>query len=303
MKRRFAFVLFAWLAMCYPLPFAMAASNLEQNEISFKLEQRIGPEFATTILYRDQRIVVPTLLADYEANPDSVEKDRRLSGWKEGYLFIKQRCSGTAWRCVVDQVFALRSGKLIHMGEVESSACQTVGCAYVDGLFADLFDAMPVNPVTGRADAPPLRVLRVAEGGGLATSTEKTWAANGEQYKAAIACLELIGAKGFGTQCADKLSPWSALVYAAKLTHYTNRIQEWNMLFAGLAPAYCKHSQDPQCSSRVDGLKDHVSRLTPGAKPLFVPYRIVQTTVSGTDAADNNQSESLPPPKIIKLKL
>lgn len=284
-------------------PFAAAASSSEQNEVSFKLEQRIGPEFATTILYKDQHIVVPTLLADYEANPDSVKTDRRLSGWKEGYLFIRQRCSGMAWRCVVDQVFALRSGKLVHLGEVESSACQTVGCSYVDGSFADLFDAMPVNPVTGRPDAPPLRIVRVVEGEVLVASMDKTWAANDAQYKSAVACIEQIGAMGFGKQCAEKLSPWSALVYAAKLTHYTQRKQEWNALFSTLAPAYCKHSQDLQCASRVDGLRDHVSRLMPGAKPLFVPYRVVQTTVSGADAADRNQPESLPPPKIIKLKL
>jgi hypothetical protein len=302
MKRNSALVSGLFLTMCGMVPIAAAASSA-QGAVSFKLEQKIGPEFVTTVDYKDQRFIVPTLLADYEANPDSVEADRRMSGWKDGFLFIKQRCGGTAWRCVVDQVFTLNADKLVHLGEVESGACQALGCAYADGAFADLFDAMPVNPVTGMKDAPPLRVQRIAQGAALSTSIEKTWAINDAQYKAAIACLELTAAAGFGKPCADKLQPWSALVYAAKLTHYTSRAQEWNALFSTLAPAYCKHSLDPRCAARVDGLKNYVSRLAPGAKPLFVPFRIRETSVSNASATATNQPESLGPANIIKLKM
>jgi hypothetical protein len=302
MKCNSVLVPFLFLTTCGVAPVALATPSA-QAAVSFKLEQRIGPEFVTTVDYKDQRFVVPTLLADYEASPDSVETDRRMSGWKDGFLFIRQRCSGTAWRCVVDQVFTLDADKLVHLGEVESRACQTVGCAYADGSFADLFDALPVNPVTGMADAPPLRIQRIAQGAALSTSVERTWAINDAQYKAAIACLELTAASGFSKPCADKLRPWSSLVYAAKLTHYTDRAQEWNTLFSTLAPAYCKHSQDPKCTSRVDGLKDHVSRLTPGAKPLFVPYRVQDTSVSSAATPAKAQPESLAPANIIKLKM
>jgi hypothetical protein len=201
-------------------------------------------------------------------------------------------------------VFTLEGGALIHLGAVESGTCSVPGCGYdiADGVFADLYDGLETNPVSGQVDSPPLRIARRAVGRKFVADLDLSWRLNQEDYAASIACLEQVAKAGFAEPCEKKWNAWSALVFAAKLTHYTGRGAERSMLFEHLAKGYCAKSADPNCDKRAAGVKDHYSRFPRGDAPQFVPYPVARTTVDAPEvkAREPQKFES---GKAIQLKL
>jgi hypothetical protein len=277
----------------------------DKQAVVVSVTQNTAAEFLITVdLYR-QRYRFATFIENFESPTEGLSHQRTLMGWKGDYLFVRHQCGQVAnWRCIVDQVFTVDRGKLIHLGEVESASCQSLGCRYqiTSGEFNDIFDIYQVNPVTGATDAPPLSIVRRVVANKLVTDIEATWQRNQANFAASIACLDKVAATGFSQPCDNKLVAWSALVYAAKLTHYTKQFSARDALLANQAIAYCRQSADPKCQWRVDGVKDFFQRFAPGDNPANIPSPVTLTTVSANDA-HALKPEKFNRPAPIKLKL
>lgn len=287
-------------SLCLALPLHANTASVKVN-----FTQNTAAEFLITVDQGNTRYRFVTYVPEFESPTEGIEKQRALSAWKGDYLFVRHQCGQlTNWRCVVDQVFTLKQGKLTHLGAVESRDCTAPGCRYdpATGAFRDILDRFQVNPVTGQTDTPPLPIVRRATAVGLEADRDATWDANKETYKAGLACLQHVTANGFATPCADGQNAWTALMFAAKLTHYTGREAEWKTLFEQYGTGYCARSADQRCQWRVNGAKDFMARIAPGELPTSTPTPVRLTR------ADIPEPPTLVPEKIdmgkpIKLKL
>lgn len=303
--KRLYFVLLLLPLVLYPAIAFSVLNGDDKQAVVVTTRQNTGPEFLVTVDLRNLRFRFSTLVPDYESASTDAANQRSMFAWKGDYLFVRQQCASLAkWRCVVDQVFTVEGGSLIHLGEVESGTCNAPGCRYdvTDGVFTDLYDGLETNPVSGQVDAPPLRIARRAIGGKLVTDLTRSWRLNQEDYAASIACLEKVTNAGFAEPCANKWNAWSALVFVAKLTHYTGRGAERSMLFDQLAQGYCAKSADANCSKRVAGVKDHYSRFPRGDSPKVMPYPVVLTSVDAPEV-NARQPQKFESGKEFKLKL
>jgi hypothetical protein len=277
------------LASCCGLSSSQALANISEAQkkaVTIAVTQNTGTEYAITVDLAKQRYRFITAVDNYE-NPESLAKQKALMGWVGNYLFVRHQCGNTyEWRCVVDQVFTIDASKLVHLGSVESRACATLGCSYdaASGLFTDIYDGLQTNPVTGDVDAPPLRIARRVEKNTLVSDLEATWAMNTADYNTALACLNHVANNGFAVPCADKMSPWVAIVSAAKLTHYTGRTAKRSALFDVLGKGYCEKSADSRCGFRVAGAKDHFSRFAVGDAPKYIPSPVASIDLNAVQA-------------------
>lgn len=286
---------------------AMASASLTPSDkqgVVVTTRQNSGAEFLTTVDLGNQRYRFVTLIPDFESDPNA-GKAQSMAGWKGDYLFVRQQCgSFGVWRCTVEQVFTRDGGKLVHLGSIESSGCKSPGCNYdmASKTFTDLYDGLATNPVSGQVDAPPLKIVRRVMNGRFVSDLDLSWALNKDMYSASIACLEKVAKSGFTEPCRDNLDAWSALVFAAKLTHYTGRTAERTSLFGALAEGYCGKSVDPNCTKRVAGAKEYFSRFPQGDAPKFVPFPITLTSV---DAPETKvlAPQKFEPGKALKLNL
>ena len=269
------------------LAFALAGgaranlTDAQKREVVVTLTQNTASEFVVTVDHLQQRYRFATVVPDFESPAEGLTRQRALMGWKGEYLFVRHQCGQIArWRCTVDQIFVREKNRLRHLGAVESGACAELGCRYqpTTGVFVDLYDIYQVNPVTGATDSPPLPIARRHHHDGLQTDLDATWAMNQPAYLASLHCLNAVAQSGFAQPCERDETPWGALVFAAKLTHYTGRTQEREALFDNQAVSYCKKSADTRCQWRVNGLKDYFQRFLPGAAPNNSPSPVTLTT-------------------------
>lgn len=293
------------LSLLIPVAAHAALTEGEKQAVVVNLVQNTGAEFRVTVESGQQKFRFATLLPDFQA---AGESSRATAGvWKGDFLFVRQQCgSPVEWRCTVDQVFTRQQGNLVHLGAVESRACVAAssapGCGYDPdtGVFSDIYDGLQTNPVTGRMDSPPVRIARRVEGGAFTTDQDLSWQLNRPLYRKSIACLKSVAAKGFGVACEDRMEPWSALVFAAKVSHYTGREAERTHLFERIAVDYCAKSADAQCAKRVAGLKRYSAGFPAGDAPKFVPFPVRSVTSADVEPA---QLQPLDAVKAIPLKL
>jgi hypothetical protein len=284
--------------------FSPPASALTKAEVKVAFTQNTASEFVASVTFGKQQYRFPTYVPDFENPNVGIDQQRALSGWKGDYLFVRHQCGQAAnWRCVVDQVFTLKSGSLLHLGAVESRDCTVLGCRYDDatGEFRDVLDRFQVNPVTGQTDSPPVPIVRRVVGGALVTDRDATWALNKRSYDSAIACLQHMAANGFEVPCAEKQNPWTAFLSAAKLTRVAGRTAEWNRLFDEHAKAYCGKSADARCTWRLNGTQDFLAKIEAGEVPTSTPTPVRLVRADVDDKKD--MVGKIAPSQPIKLKL
>jgi hypothetical protein len=286
------------------LAFASTNASLKAD-VRVNMVQNTASEFLVTVDYAKQRYRFATFVPQWDSATDGIDRQRTLSGWKGDYLFVRHQCGQMAnWRCVVDQVFTLHQGALVHLGGVESRDCKELGCRYDEktGLFRDLHDAYQVNPVTGQTDSPPIAVMLRADAAKrrFSLDMDATWQLNAPLFSQSMACLDMVAEKGFSEQCAGGTNPWSSFLSAARLAKLTGRDKEWNTLFAVQAKGYCAKSADTRCDWRMRGVAEFYGKLNAGQLSTSVPSPI---TLTSTDKAEPSgmTPQKLPAAKPIKL--
>ena len=131
---------------------------------------------------------------------EALAAQKSTSGWKDGYLFIRDDClvddpALAVWRCVVDHVFTLVEGaknkpsaRLIYVGDVfageECIEAVRIGCALYKGTFTDIYDRLENNTLAPRTESPALLIEMTVDGGIFQVDLEETWKANQERFLA-----------------------------------------------------------------------------------------------------------------------
>ena len=165
--KRYSFIAFVWLFMSLvhaapvvllETPVRVVAETLvgpSPDKLRLEISVQHGAsEFVLNVLQR-----APTTAA--------LAAQKASSGWKDGYLFIRDDClsddaASTVWRCVVDHVFTLAEDakdksrvKLIYVGDVyageECIEAARIGCALYKGAFTDIYDRLENNTLASRA--------------------------------------------------------------------------------------------------------------------------------------------------------
>lgn len=226
---------------------------------------------------------------------DALAALKTRSGWKDGYLFVRDDCRGAigdnlAARCVVDQVFTFvesANGKrLVHLGEVATGDdCvdeSKFGCALYQGVFTDIFDAFENSTMFGRRDTPaPLLEMR-AVNGQFVVDLDETWGRNQERFTAGERCLAAKHTER-ATTCIDGITPRGAYLFNATLATYTRRAEHLTRVRAFARSALCDSESDINAESECSELLRKSALLLAGIRPGEKPkarssVRAVATT-------------------------
>jgi hypothetical protein len=143
-------------------------------------------DFTLTVTYRGQVVkLFETELFQDSGCAGAIDRLRRSVGWKDEYLFIRTECGGgNAWRCVIDDVYKLKGGTLLHVGYTcphFSDYDSAVGVTKQEADFIDVFDALENESC--HACAPDLKLILHDRHDHLILSVRDTWRANHERFE------------------------------------------------------------------------------------------------------------------------
>jgi hypothetical protein len=246
-----------------------SAANTTKLDISV---QHDNNEFVLQVMQRGQPAA-------------ALSAQKAASGWKDGYLFIRDDCLGeeptTAWRCVVDHVFTLAEDtkdksrtRLIYVGDVfageECIEAARVGCALYKGVFADIYDRLESNALAARAEAPALLIESTVQGGIFAVDLEETWKANQERYLAGAKCLQA-KRETQTERCTDGITPRRAYLFNTALATYTRQDEQLARTRGFARAALCESGSerlsDAECSDTLRASALMLADIKPGEKP------------------------------------
>ena len=217
---------------------------------------------------------------------DALAAQKATSGWKEGYLFIRDDCladdpAATVWRCVVDHVFALTEtekstpgARLIYIGSVfvgeECIETRRIGCALYKGVFTDIYDRLENNALTPCADAPALLIESTVRSGVFQVDLEETWKANQERFIAGSKCLAATQEMQ-KERCAEGITPRGAYLFNATLATYVRQDEPLARTRAFARVALCESARekpsDSDCSAALRASALLLSSVKPGERP------------------------------------
>lgn len=210
---------------------------------------------------------------------EALAAQRMRTGWKDGYLFIRDDCLGAnqgkrELRCVVDQIFTFVEGRdgrrLVHLGEVFAGEdCIEdikIGCALYRGTFTDIYDALENNALISRAESPALLLEMHAVGGELVVDLDDTWGRNQERYAAGERCLAAKPAER-AEVCIDGITPRRAYIFNSVLATYTKRVDQLTRIRSFARTALCEGKSEWDCSEMLRLSAFMVSGIRPGEKP------------------------------------
>jgi hypothetical protein len=122
-----------------------------------------------------------TLQTEWWAENDrrSVSSLARLTGMKDGYLFIPRSCGGgNAWACDQEWVIAFDRGPKVLGAVGRHVGAKRPGESLQNGLFRDGFNGLEINPYTCHAAAPSFEIFLELKKGRFVVEKEATWRRN-----------------------------------------------------------------------------------------------------------------------------
>lgn len=262
---------------------AHAAAQAAPAEEPARIEMRASPAAGdaktgmTTIAISIRHGASAFRLAVERPGPEAaaLARQRKTSGWKDGYLFVRDDCrGGNAWRCVVDHVFTFVEHKdgrrLVYVGEVQAGDdCLDdagFGCALYQGEFTDVYDRAEYNPASSHADAPaPLLAMRVRSGE-FVVDLDETWGRNQERFRAGERCLAA-PTSGRESECVDGITPLRAYLFNALLAAYTRRADTLKEIQTHARDALCADVNEERCGERLRGAVKLLAAVKPGERP------------------------------------
>ena len=224
---------------------------------------------------------------------DAVAALRARTGWKDGFLFIRDDCMekndpNRSVRCVLDQVFVfvnefdprtsrdvLIGKRFVNVGEVFAGEdCiddAKFGCALYKGYFTDIYDALDNNMLVSRADSPALLIEMRAINGDFVVDLDETWGRNQERFTAGERCLSAKPAAR-AEFCVEGINPRRAFLFNSALAMYTKRpeVLEHTRQYARIALCQGKAGEEMSEADCGDILRRSavlLAAIRPGDKP------------------------------------
>ena len=206
-----------------------------------------------------------TIIVAVPSQEEAIEVLKRTIGWKDGYLFVRQECGGgNMWRCDVDQIFALRSDRLVRIGEeAGGSRSQGPGAFFRGGYFVDMYDRLETNDLTTHAGAPSFAIYMKERNGALVVDLARTWKEGRAAYKKNRKEITVVGRDPALDPRARAETLASLLLHNAALARYCQRSAEFDETM--------RDARSLLPSARWETFAALVQRITPGELPA--PYR------------------------------
>ena len=234
-------------------------------------------DITLTLERETRRFILTTRQTRVASAEEAIERQRTVTGWKEGYLFVRDSCGGgNAWRCVTDHVFRLVTDKkgnddLVYVGAVASGEdCIEPGCALEDGVFTDIYDGLEANTLTSHADAPAPIIGLSEQGGRFVVDTDLTWDMNQERYTAGLRCLADQAGTQANNACTERVTPRNALLFNALLAQYTGRRDELAAFKILTRAVLCEGLDEAGCLPVLAEFERVVTKVTPGSLPANI---------------------------------
>jgi hypothetical protein len=237
-------------------------------------DKQAGLADITLTLQQENRHFTLTTRQNHVASAEeAIERQRTVTGWKEGYLFVRDSCGGgNARRCDRDHVFRLVTDKngrdeLVYVGAVASGEdCNQPGCALEDGVFSDIYDGLEANALTSHADAPALIIGLSEQAGRFVADLDLTWDMNQERYTAGLRCL----ADPTGNACTERVTPKNALLFNALLAQYTGRRDALAAFRLFTRGVMCEGLDEAGCLPVLAEFERIITKVTPGSLPANI---------------------------------
>jgi hypothetical protein len=250
----------------FPVHVVAAASFDEQSRIA---------SLDITIEHESGSFRFATLRGPVASGDEAIGRQRVLTGWKDGYLFVRDSCGGgNALRCDKEQVFMLVADKpgqdrLVYAGAVAADEdCDSPGCTFDDGVFSDVFDGLEGNAFMSHADAPaPLLGLR-EQGGRLLAGLDLTWEMNQERYSAGLRCML---ADAEQRECDESITPLRALLFNSVLARYVKNAAALENAQIGARTILCDALDEKKCAARLRAFNRMIAGVRAGALPKSRP--------------------------------
>ena len=230
-------------------------------------------DITLTLEQETRRFTLTTLQTQVASAEEAIERQRTVTGWKEGYLFVRDSCGGgNAWRCGRDHVFRLvtdKNGKdeLVYVGAVASGEdCSQPGCALEDGVFTDIYDGLERNALTSHANAPALIIGLREQAGRFVADLDLTWDMNQERYTAGLRCL----ADQASNLCIERVTPKNALLFNAVLAQYTGRRDALATFRLFTRAVMCEGLDEAGCLPVLAEFERIITKVMPGSLPANI---------------------------------
>ena len=193
-----------------------------------------GPPFelVLSISYNDDKYTLTTSLIAVENLGDALEEQKQLTGWKGRYLFVRTSCGGgSAWDCHLEEIFALRNGRLIHVGNTIVSHDGELGSSFLDGYFVDIYDKLEMNDLTGHAGAPEIVLILQENNGHFCADIQRTWERNISVFEEnQLLIRSAISSKSEMPE-VERNRTIEALLFNTTLARYCNKSDQVEALF------------------------------------------------------------------------
>ena len=221
--------------------------------------------FTLTVSRGERTFTYKTVIVAVPDQEEAVGVLKQTIGWKDGYLFVRQECGGgNMWRCDVDQIFAVRSDRLIRVGEeAGGSRSQGPGAFFRSGYFVDMYDRLETNDLTTHAGAPSFAIYMKERSGALVVDLARTWKEGRATYRKNRKEIMVVGREGALDTRTRSETLASLLLHNAALARYCNRGAEFDETM--------RDARQLLPAARWETFATLVQRVTPGELPA--PYR------------------------------
>jgi hypothetical protein len=184
------FCFFIWLAAAASAK-AMSAANEEilfddPVKVVVSLDRESGDGYfllKLDVIFGKERFPIQSALIGLKNFKEAVDFEKKRSGWKGPYLFVREECGGgNAWRCNLEHIYKIVDKHLIYIGATYAGESDTPGSSYQNGVFIDIYDKLEINTLTGHVDAPGLWLVIKEKNGKMVVDLDQTWIRNKKDY-------------------------------------------------------------------------------------------------------------------------
>lgn len=223
------FVLFDWL-MAAASTKAIDNENVEilfndPVKVSASLDKESGDRYFLLnmeVTYGLDQFRIQSALIALNSFKEAVDYEKRRSGWKGPYLFIRAECGGSnAWRCILEYIYKIVDKRLIYIGAAYAGDSDQPGSSYQNGVFIDIYNKLEMNGLTSHADAPFIWLVIREKNGKRWVDFEQTWGRNKNEYDKNQAMIQA----GLNKK-ADTFHLLEPLLFNAVLAKYCDKKEQ-----------------------------------------------------------------------------
>lgn len=196
-------------------------------KVTAKVTEANGPspfDLDLFVRYKNDKFELETSIIAVENIAEAIEQQRKNTGWKGSYLFVRTSCGGgNRWRCSREEIFRIIDGHLIHVGSAFARYDDITGSSFKNGRFLDIYNNFEMNDLTGHAGAPAIWLALYEKGGRFKVDINGTRRKNKSEFKRNRVCIHSSISAKKKVREKDRAHTIEAILHTAILSKYCNK--------------------------------------------------------------------------------